>query len=85
MSYSIAPVAWGRDDLGFGGANHIVGTQFGIRALRTRTDVRHAQTDARYSRSGTVGGTELTWTFAISKAWSTFRTECCLNKCKFHT
>jgi hypothetical protein len=52
MSYSIAPVAWGRDDLGFGGANHIVGTQSGIRALRTRTDVRHARTDARYSRLG---------------------------------
>jgi hypothetical protein len=51
MSYSTAPVAWGRDNLAFVGASHIVGTQFSIRALRTWTDARHAWTDTRYSCS----------------------------------
>jgi hypothetical protein len=51
MSYSTAPVAWGRDNLGFVGDSDIVGTQFGVRTLRTRTDARHARTDARYSCS----------------------------------
>jgi hypothetical protein len=49
MSYSTAPVAWGRDNLAFVGASHIVGTQAGIRALRTWTDAWHAWTDNRYS------------------------------------
>ncbi len=51
MSYSTAPVAWGRDNLAFVGGSDIVGTQFGVRTLRTRTDARHARTDARYSGS----------------------------------
>jgi hypothetical protein len=49
MSYSTAPVAWSRDNLVFGGASHIVGSQFGMRALHTRADAWHARTDARYS------------------------------------
>jgi hypothetical protein len=49
MSYSTAPVAWGRDNLAFVDASHIVGTQFGIWALRTWTDARHARTDTWYS------------------------------------
>jgi hypothetical protein len=49
MSYSTAPVVWGRDNHVFGGASHIVGTQFGRRMLRTGTDAWHAGTDAGYS------------------------------------
>jgi hypothetical protein len=43
MSYSPAPVVWGRENLGIGGCVHLVRRQSGV---RTRTDARHARVDA---------------------------------------
>jgi hypothetical protein len=51
MSYSSAPIAWCRDNLGIGGDSCLVWTQFVRGTWRTRADARHLRTDAWLARA----------------------------------
>jgi hypothetical protein len=50
MSYSSAPIAWCRDNLGIGDDSCLVRTQFVGGTRCTRADARRARTDARLAR-----------------------------------
>jgi hypothetical protein len=50
MSYSSAPIAWCRDNLGIGGDSCLVRTQLVGGTRRTHADAWHARTDARLAR-----------------------------------